>query len=41
VPPIPITGITAKVQTVRITGDQSVLGIYQDEIDAGQLVGRG
>jgi hypothetical protein len=38
---IPITGITAKVQTVRITVDQSVLGIFQDEIDAVQLVGVG
>lgn len=38
---VPITGITAKVQTVRITVDQSKLGIYQDEIDAVQLVGKG
>jgi hypothetical protein len=38
---VPITGITTKVQTVRITVDQSVLGIYQDEIDAVQLVGMG
>jgi hypothetical protein len=37
---VPITGITAKVKTVRITVDQSVLGIYQDEIDAVQLVGK-
>jgi hypothetical protein len=38
---IPITGIKAKVKTVRITVDQSVLGIFQDEIDAVQLVGMG
>jgi hypothetical protein len=38
---VPITGVTTKVQTVRITVDQSVLGIYQDEIDAVQLVGKG
>ena len=38
---VPITGITTKVKTVRITVDQSVLGIYQDEIDAVQLVGKG
>jgi hypothetical protein len=37
---VPITGDTAKVKTVRITVDQSVLGIYQDEIDAVQLVGK-
>ena len=36
---VPITGITTKVKTVRITVDQSQLGIYQDEIDAVQLVG--
>ncbi len=38
---VPITGVTRKVQTVRITVDQSVLGIYQDEIDAVQLIGKG
>ena len=38
---IPITGVTAKVQAVRITVDQSKLGIYQNEIDAVQLVGKG
>jgi hypothetical protein len=38
---IPITGIKAKVKTVKITVDQSVLGIFQDEIDAVQLVGMG
>jgi hypothetical protein len=37
---VPITGIK-KAQTVRITVDQSKLGIYQDEIDAVQLVGKG
>jgi hypothetical protein len=38
---VPITGIKAKAKTVRITVDQSKLGIYQDEIDAVQLVGMG
>jgi hypothetical protein len=37
---VPITGVTAKVKTVRITVDQSVLRIGWNEIDAVQLVGR-
>lgn len=38
---VPITGVTAKVKTVRITVDQSVLRIGWNEIDAVQLVGKG
>jgi hypothetical protein len=38
---IPITGVTAKVKTVRIFVDQSVLTIGWNEIDAVQLVGKG
>lgn len=38
---VPITGVKAKVKTVRITVDQSVLRIGWNEIDAVQLVGKG